>query len=121
MSAPTLRADDLRNFTGSETFYRHPMNRKIVFTEGVKYVADTAGAYWLIDELAFAQRYQAKVAAENFQAWKLTVNDDHSAELRCEDGNHNFVFEKRIDWTDFPLPEISLWLVGGTILLPSEY
>jgi hypothetical protein len=28
-------------FTGSETFYRHPPNRKVVFTEGAHHVAES--------------------------------------------------------------------------------
>jgi hypothetical protein len=39
----------------------------ITFTDGAKYVADTAGAYWLLDEIALAQRFEQKVAAEEFQ------------------------------------------------------
>jgi hypothetical protein len=38
-----------------------------------------AGAYWLIDEIAFAQRADKRVAGETFQLWKLTVNSDHTA------------------------------------------
>ena len=55
-----------------------------------------AGAYWLIDEIALAQRYEKRVAAEEFQHWKLTVKDDHTATLACDDGNGNVVYSKRI-------------------------
>jgi hypothetical protein len=41
--------------------------------------------------------------------------------LTCEDGNGNKVFEKALEFTDFPLPEITLWFTDDTILLPSEY
>ncbi len=33
------------------------MIRGAIYAEGVRYVADTAGAYWLIDEIAFAQKH----------------------------------------------------------------
>ena len=49
-----LTQSDLDQFTGSENWYRHGINRKVLFTDGAKYVADQAGAYWLIDEIAFA-------------------------------------------------------------------
>jgi hypothetical protein len=29
--------------------------RGITYTEGVEYVAETAGAYWLLDEIALAK------------------------------------------------------------------
>src|ERR1700730_15173147 len=53
----TLSKDDLTQFTGSEHWYRHAMVRDVLYTDGVQYVAETAGAYWLIDEIAFAQRF----------------------------------------------------------------
>jgi hypothetical protein len=95
--------------------------RSVLFTDGAKHVADAGGAYWLLDEIALAQRYKKRVAAEEFQHWTLKVKDDHTARLTCDDGNGNIVFSKRIPFTDFPLPEISLYFCNSTILLPSEY
>jgi hypothetical protein len=117
----TLSKDDLIQFTGSEHWYRHAMVRDILYTDGVKYVAETAGAYWLIDEIAFTQRFDKLIAAEEFQLWKLTVNSDHTATLNCEDGDGGVVFTKVIEFTDFPLAEITLYFINNTILLPSEY
>jgi len=45
----------------------------VLFTDGAKYVADTAGAYWLLDEIALAQTLK-RVVGEEFQLWKLKVN-----------------------------------------------
>jgi hypothetical protein len=59
-----LTREDLPQFTGSENWYRHPINRKVTFTDGAKYVADMAGAYWLLDEIAIIQPYDKRVAAE---------------------------------------------------------
>jgi hypothetical protein len=39
----------LRNFTGSEHWYRFGLDPRILFTDGAKYVADQGGAYWLLD------------------------------------------------------------------------
>jgi hypothetical protein len=83
----TLTRDDLIQFTGSEHWYRHAMVRDVLYTDGVKYVAETADAYWLIDEIAFAQRGNTRLAAEEFQLWKLTANSDHTATLDCEEGD----------------------------------
>jgi hypothetical protein len=117
-----LTADELNQFTGSEHWYRHGLARDILFTDGAKYVADKAGAYWLLDEIALAQRGIAAVRAEEFQVWKLTVDTEKcTATLACEDGNNRTVFEKAIPFTDFPLPEIALWFANNTIYLPSEH
>ena len=115
----TLTAADLKQFTGTEQWYRHGFVRNVLFTDGAKYVADQAGAYWLLDEIAFAQRGSKKVAGEEFQLWRLTVKDS-SASLVCEDGNGNAVYRKRIPFTDFPLPVIELYFTNSVILLPSE-
>lgn len=118
----TLTAADLAQFTGSENWYRHGLVRSILFTDGAKYLADQGGAYWLLDEIALAQRYDKRVAAEEFQLWILTVDlAKHSATLVCDDGNGHSVFRKEIEFTDFPLPEVKLYFTDNTILLPSEY
>jgi hypothetical protein len=54
-----LSAADLAQFTGSEHWYRHGLNRQILFTDGARYVADGGGAYWLLDEIAFVQRFES--------------------------------------------------------------
>jgi tryptophanase len=115
-----LREADLANFTGSENWYRHWLG-KALYTDGVKYVADQAGAHWLIDEIAINET-RPKVRAEEFQVWTFTVDlDKRKGVLACDDGNGTVVFSKRIDYTEFPLPEIKLYYADGTILLPSEY
>jgi hypothetical protein len=122
MSPPkTLTEADIRQFTGSESWYRHGLNRKVLFTDGAKYVADHGGAYWLLDEIALIQPFDARVAAEEFQVWVLKVRSDHTATLTCHDGNYKEVFSKEIEFTDFPLPEIKLYVQNNTIFLPSEY
>ena len=117
-----LRPEALRHFTGSENWYRHGLNRKVVFTDGAKHVADCGGAYWLLDEIALIQPYDKRVSAERFQVWTLKADIvARKGVLTCEDGNGNTVFEKQIEFTDFPIPEITLWFTDNTILLPSEY
>ncbi len=120
-TTPTLSTADLRQFTGSEHWYRHALNRQVLFTDGAKYVADAGGAYWLLDEIALAQRYDARVAAEAFQCWKLAVRPDQTATLTCEDGNGHAVLTKQLAYTDFPLDDITLYFTNNVIYLPSEH
>lgn len=114
------KLEHLSMFTGSEQWYRHALNRKVLFTDGAKYVADQAGAYWLLDEIAFAQLGERAVKSEPFQLWKLEVRN-HAAQLICEDGNGQQKFTKHITFTDFPEPGIRFYFTDNTILLPSEY
>ncbi len=118
----TLSAGDLRQFTGSENWYRHSLVRSVLYTDGAKYLADHGGAYWLLDQIALAQRHDTRLAAEEFQLWKLIVDqEDDSAELTCDDGNGRILYREDIAFTDFPLPEVTLYFCNNTILLPSEY
>ena len=118
---PPLDATALAQFTGSERQYQHPLVNGITFTDGAKYVADKAGAYWLLDEIALANRFERAVIAEHFQVWDLIVSDDCSASLVCGDGDGIEVYSKRIEWTDFSIPSIRFYLCYGCIHLPSEY
>ena len=117
----TLNKADLKMFTGSEQWYRHGLVRRILFTDGAKYVADLGGAYWLLDEIALAQLSVPAVAAEEFQRWVLTVRADHTATLACDGGNYNVVYTKELTFTDFPLDEITFYFANNTIYLPSEH
>jgi len=53
----TLNAADLARFTGTEQWFRHSINSKVLYTEGTQYLAEHAGAYWLLDEIALIQPY----------------------------------------------------------------
>jgi hypothetical protein len=117
----SLDPNIMSQFTGSEHWYRFGIIPDITCTDGAKYVADTVGAYWLLDEIALAQKYVKEIAAQEFQVWKLTVKDDNSATLICEDGNHNAVFSKPIPFTDFPKDGVTLWFADKVIYLPSEH
>lgn len=121
MTTKTLSKNDLAQFTGSENWYRHGINPNVLFTDGAKYVAETGGAYWLLDTIAICQRYEKSVAAEPFQVWKLTVRPDRTASLVCEDGNENIVYTQHIEFSDFTLDEITLWFASNVIYLPSEH
>lgn len=111
---------ELAQFTGTENWYSHSISKTVHYTDGMLFVAERAGAYWLIDEIALAQREEAALAGEEFQVWTLMV-EEKTAVLRCEDGNGCRLLEKRIDYTDFPEPGIKLYCTDGVIMLPGEY
>lgn len=132
MSSEKLTAADLQNelanFTGTENYYRHGVNRAIVYTDGAQHVAQAAGAYWLLDEIALANLCRQLVNDEGQQIWNLR-RDGRGAVLSC-DGNNGLggsvrIFTKVIPYTDFPFDEFTLYCFedatfGKVILLPSE-
>ena len=120
METHQLTPSELSQFTGAENSYRHPVVLKLRYTEGIRYMMVKAGAYWLIDEIAF-QQFHPRVKTEEFQVWMLSVNlEESTAVLHCEDGNGRVLCSKPIPYTDFPLEEIKIYVSDNGILLPSE-
>jgi hypothetical protein len=116
-----LTHDSLNQFTGTRQWFRHPLYRKFLYTEGVQFVARNGEAYWLIEAI-FSHQGNPKVNQEPFQVWKLTVDEElRTAVLVCEDGNDNELLQQVIPFTDFPLSEIRFFLEDGVLLLPSEH
>ena len=115
---------ELSSFIGSESFYRRCLGR-LLYTDGVQYLAENAGAYWLIDVVASYQ-HKRRVAREPFQLWRLTVDDNHRAIVTMRaDSDQKPIVTQRIEYSDFPLPEIELYACdtgqGVPLMLKSEY
>lgn len=112
----------LAHFTGTERYYRvHP---RLVVTDGVKFLANEAQCFWLLDVI---YSYMSKVRG-GFAIAHLTVKDGVGKFVLCGDmdeGKHINVFAKQRVDTDFPLPEIKLYVIeddpAWVVLLPSEY
>ena len=111
----------LRNYTGTETWYRHPLFRSFLYTEGVQFVAEASGAYWLLDRIFGLQYELPALKLEGFQTWDLIVSDDKTAKLQCGDGNDNVLHTEKIEFTTCPLKKIRFYLTDSVLLLPSEY
>lgn len=112
-----LTKNELRQFTGTEHWYKHISG--YLFTDGVLYVAQEGGAFWLIDKILLTTR--AKTILQEFGSWKLEVNENKTATLVCEDGNYHELYREKIEWTDFPLKIIDLWFENGVLILPNEH
>ena len=121
MTQSTLTVADLAQFTGGDTIYRHRLTG-LKYSEGVQYLAEKAGAYWLLDKIAILTRHEPllKVERDDFAVWKLKVKGT-KAILECSDGNDADLWHELIDFTDFPLETITIWREGDTFLLPSEH
>jgi hypothetical protein len=121
-SPQPLTEADLAQFTGTSTYYQHALG--IQYTDGVHYLAEYGGAYWLLDAIASWQidpQVNQDPMLQQIQFWKLTVNDDRSALLVCERDAGDIAVSQEIPFTDFPLKQITLYFQQGIVLLPSEY
>ncbi|MFM6191146.1 DUF6876 family protein [Planktothrix sp.] len=132
-----ITLSDLSQFTGTETWYRHFTG--LLYTDGIQYLAEQAEAYWLIDAIA---SYQHQLKRDEylayFQVWVLSVagegerkypfllpEDGYKAVLTCwpdtpKEGVKSAVIQQ-IEYTDFPLIELKLYVSDDVLMLPSEY
>ncbi len=110
----------LIQFTGTARYYR--LNWKCLLTDGTKYLADAAGAYWLMD--AAASYLLELGTADWFVLVRLAVKG-HAAVLTLEDGNGHIRARQEIPFTDFPASEQVLYASWDgrhwVLMLPSEY
>ena len=111
-----LMPNDLRQFTGTENWYKHWMG-KILYTDGVKHFAEVAGAYWFIDVVGSVWDV---ISVEDFISIKMTVKDN-KANVVMDDGNGNVIYEQEIEYTDCPEGVWQFYLEGHVLLVPSEH
>jgi len=144
---PVEFAHALQGFRGSETFERIGVGRRHLVSEGVKYLVEQAGAYWLAEAIASHQMWPTfRCEAADFQCWFLAVNGSRTV-LWCEFKTTVIAARQLVPYTDFPLggttEDITRFdekmatrlrsrdtfklfaarnqLGGITIMLPSEY
>jgi hypothetical protein len=128
---PTLKTHDNRRipvsiigFLWQRRFIQSLYTLLIYYTDGIKWLQENANCYWLTDLIASYQTTAFKKANDR-QFWKLVVTDS-SAVITCDDGDGNISVTQAIEYTDFPLPSLSIWVEiqeEGRIFiyLPSEY
>ncbi len=129
----TFHVSDLAQFTGDLQRYRHSINRHIIYTPGVQYLAEKANAYWLLDAIASyygTQRMKAAIAKDDrlssLHFWTLDVAEDNSATLILQaDSDVEPAIKQEIPFTDFPIQQIRIWAgfngKNWTLYLPSEH
>lgn len=121
---PDQLRSELADFTGSETWHRHPLNCNVTLTDGALFFAEQAGAHWLMD--VFATELPRFVAKHGFASIHVHVAN-RKAEIVADDGNSNVFWRKKIDFTDCPEGTWDFYMAPGgpgdttVILLTSEY
>jgi hypothetical protein len=112
-----ITQDMLDRFTGTENYWQYMGGLKL--TDGVKFLAYEGKCGWLLDIIA---SYQPKVWNEPFQVWNLKVSQDNKAVVTMTDGNSDkAIITQKIDYTDFAMPSVKLYVIDKVALLPSEY
>lgn len=113
----------LRQFTGSEKYWKHlyPSHSPLLLTDGCRYVRDILNSHWLFDSVLIFQA-DKRLRGVNFQIWTLQQSKkDLSWLLTCrEDSNQKPLISQVIEFSDFPLDYLKLYVIQGIALLPSE-
>jgi hypothetical protein len=115
----TRANDHIQTGNGSENFYCHRPSL-ILYTDGVKDLAEACQAYWLID-LIISHQCKKAVNLERFQVWELKREKADKFFVKATDGNNNPVASQKIPFSDFPYDLATIWLVDGCMMLPTEY
>ena len=115
----------LKQFHGTETFYQIPLIQTR-FTDGLKYLADTAECFWLLTDVSvIAKSLMDKSYFICIDFKRLSRKEQQlmgcEATISYSDGNSHFYEVHKYAFTDFPLDWLRLYFVDGTLMLPSEY
>jgi hypothetical protein len=118
----------MRNFYGTEGYTRlSPLHGSLVCTDGIVWLAQQANCFWLIDAIA---SYQSKCKKDeslrDIQFWTLTVHPkveapialqpkQGMATLVCERDSNDVAIKQEIEYTDFPLSEIKIFVEYGEV------
>ncbi len=96
---------NLVHFTGTERYYR--VLPTFVVTDGLKYLMEEAGCYWL------AQLYGLHLVGIDTDENPFTVlkfkRDGAGGQLSIEDGNGRQLAWQGLDYTDFPFDQFNLY------------
>ena len=123
MNITELRTE-LKQFHGTSEYHKHlfPGKSPILLTDGCRYVRDECKAYWLFDAILSYQQDKI-LRGINFQVWEFKqLKKDLSWQLTCrEDTGRKPLITQSIEYSDFPLDYIKIWVIDKVALLPSEY
>lgn len=127
-------SEQLAHFSGTSKYYNYQFG--MTLTDGSKFVADKFNAYWLMDVIAsyqFNANFVTNPRLQRFQLWMLNVGKSHEfikpsrnndAVVTCWEDTPVLgvkpAAKQQIMITDFPHPEIQLYVRDRIILLPNE-
>lgn len=118
--------DELQQFYGTEAY--HNTNPGLLVTDGVKFLADNAGAYWLLD-MVWSYLPVLRKSRDTFFVVVLTKEGVRAPgaifSIQDDIPPDQTYAQQAIEYTDFPLDEIVMYLLGTkkefVLMLRSEY
>lgn len=112
--------EELEQFHGTEHYHEVIPNVKRYITDGVKYFAQKAEAFWLITDI-ICVRGNEHLKNEPF----IVVNTKRTRSgvvVQYEDGNGHKLYKEVYPYSKLPDDEnFTLWVEKNVVLLPSEH
>lgn len=110
----------LSRFNDKEPYYKHTIAGKLIllYTEGVKFLAEQTCCYWLLD-LILSWQLDEMVMRKPLQQWVFYKTKTHWV-VKCKDDNGNVLATQQLKSMDFPLSRVELNFTKGVLRLPSE-
>lgn len=134
---PTTAAEleaALSGFIGSEHHFISPTfgTRGLRYTDGIRAMAELAGAYWLLDEIhitaienpQFKSGFWAVRMESQDNKGRLLITfdfQDDGTPIDLQGNVGKADFSQEFDYTDFPEGAFNFYILDGVILLTSEY
>ena len=113
-------AATVAQFTGTAQYWR--VARQFVITDGVKYLAESAACFWVIDA---AISHLLEIGTCDWFVLVRTEVSGSSAVMIYEDGNGAEHARQEIAYTDLALSSVRFYAIWDSerwvIMLPSEY
>jgi len=111
----------LSQFTGTTTYFYHPLYPWMRYTDGMKFFCENAGngAYWFLDIMGT----ELKKHAAKHRRLNIHMSVGGGGEGRIEatpEGRVRPIWTKFIPWTDCPSDFYEFRLTHGVLYLPSE-
>jgi hypothetical protein len=136
-SASQIR-ETLPHFCGTEEYHWFGLGRPedgygLKMTDGILYLLNSADCFWLLSAI-LSYQHERRVKNLGIQFWRLkvwdeTITDDYElsdqtkrrGRLTLYRDTNKPVLWQDIEFTNFPLPEIDVWVADGVAMLRSEY
>jgi len=114
----------LRDFRRVKTYqkYLYPGKSPIQISDACKFLLDNCDSSFLFDEIIKAQDLKILKGAK-FQVWVLRRSKkDLSWILSCQqNSDKKLLIRQIVEFRNFPIEEITIWLIDKVALLPSEH
>jgi hypothetical protein len=114
----------LRDIRRTKTYqkYLYPGKSPILISDGCKFLLDNCDSSFLFDTIIKAQELKI-LKGVNFKIFRLNhLRNNMSWQITCSsDCDMKPILIKSIPFCNFPLPEITIWVIQNVALLPQEH